>query len=112
MNNGELLELKCTASFPINWITIDDATGEILTNLEVAHHANDTTHQAVFTINEVSVYDVKFYYCIKEQALTLVETVEDIENEYRNFRASQIYLFVVGKNYDTSHEGRMTRKKS
>lgn len=66
-------------------------------SLPVSHHFEGTTHEAILAFDTVSAYDVKYYYCIKQQSLLLAETIDDLQNEYKNFRASKIYLFVRGK---------------
>lgn len=93
--------LFCHSATNITWVVIDPHSDRIdATGLDIRYQVNESSnliYEAALIFSAVSVYDVKYYYCIKEQYLTLAETAEDLRNEEHNFHATKTYLFVEGR---------------
>lgn len=96
---NEQFTLLCQSNSNATWVVVDPYTNNIDFKLDVRYSINESSDQmyeAALEFSSVTVNDVKYYYCVKEQYLILAETLEDLDNEEHNFHATKIYLFVEG----------------
>lgn len=97
---NEPFTLRCNSNSNITWVIVQPETGKINTSLDVQYRVNESSYYsygADLEFSSVSVRNVSYYYCVKEQYLALAELQVDLMNEERNFHATKIYLFVEGK---------------